>query len=49
MVKIYNLLTIRPVLVENSFQLPEDFHNGRGRAALHYHYLIIRDIIVFTL
>ena len=37
------------MLVENLFQLPEDFDYGCGRAAVHYHYLIIYDIIVFTL
>ena len=36
-----NLIHIRPVLVENLFQLPESSHDGRGRAALLYHYLII--------
>ena len=51
-----NDFVIRPELVENLFQLPENlfqlhknFYDGRGRAALHYHYLIIDDIIIFTL
>ena len=32
-------------LCENLFQLHEDFRDGHGRVALHYHYLIINDII----
>ena len=42
-------LFLRPVLVENLFQLPEDFHNRRGWTAFHYHSLVIYDIMVFTL
>ena len=34
----------RPVLIGNLFQLHEDSHDRRGRAASHYHYLIIYDI-----
>ena len=34
---------IRPVLIENLFQLHENSHDRRGRAASH-HYLIIYDI-----
>ena len=37
-------LHIRPVLIGNLFQLYEDSHDRRGRAASHYHYLIIYDI-----
>ena len=32
---------LRPVLFVNLFQLHEDSHDRRGRAASHYHYLII--------
>ena len=35
---------IRPVLIGNLFQLHENSHDRRGRAASHYHYLIIYDI-----
>ena len=37
------------MLVECFFQLPEDFHNRRGRTAFHHHSLVIYDIIVFIL
>ena len=35
---------IRPMLIGNLFQLHENSHDRRGRAASHYHYLIIYDI-----
>ena len=38
------IMNIRPVLIGNLFQLHEDSHDRRGRAASHYHYLIIYDI-----
>ena len=39
-----NLMLFRPVLIGNLFQLHEDSNDRRGRAASHYHYLIIYDI-----
>ena len=44
LIPILDKLDIRPVLIENLFQLHEDSHDRRGRAASHYHYLIIYDI-----
>ena len=40
---------IRPVLIGNLFQLHEDSHDRRGRAAFYYHYLIIYDIWNYVL
>ena len=43
-IKLLMIIIIRPVLIGNLFQLHEDSHDRRGRAASHYHYLIIYDI-----